>query len=68
MLLLINAEMPVNKTFQESKAAQVVINVHVCTRQYIGYPNGNIILNILFPPPIYSNKQRKDLGNQSYTE
>ena len=51
MLLLINSEMPVNKTFQKSKAAQVVINVHVCTRQYIGYPNGNIILQYTFPTP-----------------
>ena len=43
--------MPVNKTFQKSKAAKVVINVHVCTQQYIIYPNGNIILQYTFPTP-----------------
>ena len=60
MLLLINAKMPFNKTFQKSKAAQVVINVHVCTRKYIGYPNGNIILQYTFSHPqfIQINKEK----------
>ena len=51
MLLLINAKMPFNKTFQKSKAAQVVINVHVFTQQYTIYPNGNIILQFIFTHP-----------------
>ena len=51
MLLLINSEMPVNKIFQKSKAAQVVINVHVCTQKYTIYPNGNIILQFTFTHP-----------------
>ena len=51
MLLLINSEMPVNNTFQKSKAAQVVINVHVFTQQYTIYPNGNIILQCTFTHP-----------------
>ena len=51
MLLLINSEMPVNNTFQKSKAAQVVINVHVFTQQYTIYPNGNIILQFTFTHP-----------------
>ena len=44
-------EMPVNNTFQKSKSAQVVINVHVFTQQYTIYPNGNIILQYTFPTP-----------------
>ena len=60
MLLLINAEMPVSKTFQKFKAAKVVINVHVCIQQYIGYPNGNIILQHIFSNPrfIRINKEK----------
>ena len=62
MLLLINSKMPVNKIFQKSKAAQVVINVHVCTQKYTIYPNGNIIIQCSSSHPNSFKYTKKRLG------